>query len=153
MEQVSYSTRKINLSIYKETIERFLPFVFIRCSKYTNSNRLAEIIAVYTFITVYRLTELLDGYNIQALIEMMVDIVGEDLGKGSNTLNGLLLFKWEDDLFFAKRLAQMGIEECLNEMRRHKDFIARNFAPDQFDRITATVMDYLTKQIVAELKV
>jgi hypothetical protein len=69
-------TPKAVLSSYEETIEKYLPLVLIRCAKYTNSKRLAEIIAVYAFICTYRLIEQLDGYNMPVIIDWMVDIVG-----------------------------------------------------------------------------
>lgn len=105
---------KEGLSAYRETIYQFLPFVLIRCSKYTNSKHLAEVIAIYAFISVYRITELLDGYNMSMLIDWMVDIVGKDLGKGTNvSANGRLLFEREEALNAAKTIAELDTYECL----------------------------------------
>ena len=105
---------KVGLSAYMETIHQFLPFVLIRCSKYTNSKNLAEVIAVYTFISVYMLAEILDGYNMPVLIECMISIVGEDLDKGTNiSANGQLLFEREDVLNTAKTIAELDTYECL----------------------------------------
>ncbi|MGD0553203.1 MAG: hypothetical protein ABSB25_11240 [Sedimentisphaerales bacterium] len=145
MEQTSESTPETNLSTYRGIIERFLPFVLVRCSKYTNSKVLAEVIAIYAFICAYRLAEILDGANKMAiLIDNMVGVVGEDLSKGtSKSVNGKLLFKWEDDLRFAQRLAEMGMKECLDEIRRHPDLTARNFDLNQFESITESAMKYL----------
>jgi len=160
-----FSTAKINISQYHEIIKRYLSVVLIRCVRYTNSYRLAEVISIYVFICVYRLTELLDGYNLHKIIEMMVDIVGEDLApcrplrtrrkgsslsceqlKGFKPVNGRLLFKWEDDLLFAKQLSCLKIDECLDVISRHKDFITRNLDEALLNRITGTVMDYLLNQ-------
>jgi len=141
-------TAKEELSAYRETIYQFLPFVLVRCSKYTNSKGLAEVIAIYAFICAYRLAEILDGANkMIILIDNMVGVVGEDLRRGtSKSINGQLLFKWEDDLCFAQILAEMGTEECLEEIQRHQDLTARCFDLNQYERITAAVMEYLVEQ-------
>jgi len=105
---------KAELSAYRETIYQFLPFVFIKCSKYSNSKNLAEAIAIYTFISVYMLAEILDGYNMPVLIECMISIVGEDLDKGTNiSANGQLLFEREGVLNTAKTIAELDTYECL----------------------------------------
>lgn len=112
MERVSNLTPKVNLSTYRELIRALLPFVIIRCVKYTNSKRLAETIAVYSLVSSYlaRMQETKAGISI--IISCMTDVAGEDLGNG-NTLNGLLLFEREDALCAAKALAGLGMEESI----------------------------------------
>lgn len=113
MEQTSELTPETNLSTYRDIIERFLPFVLIRCTKYTNSKRLAETIAVYTFVASYYLARMQETKaGVPIIIGCMADVVGEDLGKG-NTLNGLLLFEREDALCAAKAIAGLDVEDCL----------------------------------------
>jgi hypothetical protein len=145
MEQTHHMpTAKVELSAYRKTIHQFLPFVLIKCSKFTNSKRLADVIAIYTFISVYRIAEILDGYNMPVLIESMIGIVGDDLNKGTNkSVNGQLLFKWEDDLHFAQRLSVMDMKECLGKISRNPELTARNFDLEQFERITEATMAFL----------
>lgn len=140
--------RKEKLSSYRGTIHKYLPFALVRCSKYTNSKRLAETVTIYAFICAYRLSEILDGANkMSILIDNMVGIIAEEFSKRKGIcVNGKLLFKWEDDLRFAKQLADMGTEECLDEIKRHPDLIARNIDLDQFERITVSVMEHLIEE-------
>ncbi|MFA5240322.1 MAG: hypothetical protein WC476_11545 [Phycisphaerae bacterium] len=113
MEQTSESTPGTSLSTYRDIIKRFLPFVLIRCTKYTNSKHLAETIAVYTFVSSYYLARMPENRAAMPIgIGCMTDVVGEDLGNG-NTLNGLLLFEREDALYAAKALAGLDIEESI----------------------------------------
>lgn len=140
---------------YRKTIEKYLPFVLIRCSKYTNSRRLAEIIALYVFICSYQLARILDGINtMEIIIDNMVGVIGEDLtspstplrtGKPGIPVNGQLLFKWDDDLGYARRLAEMDMEDCFNELQRNSDFTARCLDFNQFERITESVIENLIK--------
>lgn len=200
MERVSDLTPKVNLSTYRELINLFLPFVLIRCTRYTNSKRLAETIAVYTFVCAYYLTRI-PRYkdHLPEAIGCMADVVGDDLGDGPNTLNGRPLFEREDVLCAAKTLAGLGMEECLAtvlyyveklQLERVSQILGKSvdemlnivdkarsqflknlsglwlgktissegqipcsmasvnysFDLDQFNRITATVMDYLIQQ-------
>ncbi|MGB7582397.1 MAG: hypothetical protein WBL85_08135 [Sedimentisphaerales bacterium] len=112
MERVSNLTPKVNLSTYRELIRVLLPFVIVRCVKYTNSKRLAETIAVYSLVSSYlaRMQETKAGISI--IIGCMTETIGEDLGKG-NTLNGRLLFEREDALCAAKALAGLDLEESI----------------------------------------
>jgi len=137
---------KENLSYYRKTIEIYLPFVLIRCSKYTNSKRLAEVIAVYTFICAYLLYKIMDGANkMIVIIDNMVGVIGEDLGKtGDNQENGHLLFSQLNVLCAAKKLAEMDTKECLDEIQLHKG-ISQSFDRNQLVRIKTTVMNYLIK--------
>ena len=112
MERVSNLTPKVNLSTYRELINIFLPFVIIRCTRYTNSKRLAETIAVYSLVSSYlaRMQETKAGISI--VIGCMADVVGEDLAGGSN-VNGQLLFENIDAFCAAKALAGLDLEESI----------------------------------------
>lgn len=144
MKHVSSATVKITLSNYKWIIEKFLPFVLVRCVRYTNSKRIAETIAVYTFVASYYLARMPENKGLVAIvIGCMTDVVGEDLGNGPDTRNGTPLFKRQDDLRFAKGLAYLKIEQCLSAVSHYGDLIACNIEQALFERITATVMDYL----------
>lgn len=138
---------KENLSDYKNTIEKYLPFVLVRTTKYTNSRRLAEIIALYVFICSYQLAKILDGINkMVVIIDNMVGVVGEDLTKKPGTaVNGQLLFKWEDNLRFARRLAEMDTEDCSEELQRRQDFTSRCLDHNQLERITGSVIENLMR--------
>ena len=111
---------KINLSSYRKTIEKYLPSVLVKCTKYTNSKRLAEIIALYVFICSYQLAKILDGVNTMVIIiDNLVGVVGENLAKRTGTAaNGQLLFRWEDDFHYAQRLAEMEMEKCYKELQK-----------------------------------
>jgi hypothetical protein len=125
------STRKEKLSTYRTTIHQFLPFVLVRCSKYTNCKSLAETIATYSFICAYRLSEILDGANkIIILIDNMVGVIGEEFGQRRGIGDkGKLLFKWDDDLLFAKQLSETGTEECLTEIKKTSRFYSSKYRP------------------------
>ncbi len=137
---------KANLSSYRKTIEKYMPFVLIRCSKYTNSKRLAEVIAVYAFICSYLLVEILDGANkMVIIIDNFVGVIGEDLSNGTDSLvNGQLLFEQENIFYAAKKLAEMDIKECLDEIPLHNG-ISQSIDRNQLIRIKTTVMNYLLK--------
>jgi hypothetical protein len=135
--------KKVRLSDYRETIEKYLPVVLVKCTKYTNSKQLAEIIAVFTFVSAYRFAEILDGCNMPRIIEGMVDIVGRDLADDPHKIiNGQLLFEQTDALCAAKKLAEMDIKECL----AHTNYMYSPFDRSQFERIIASVMNYLAKE-------
>jgi len=141
-----FLTRGFNFSTYRRKIAKYLPFVLIRCSKYTNSYRLAEIIAIYAFICSYLLSQILDGVNETVIIDNMVGVVGEDLGKGADsTVNGQLLFEDDNILFAARELAEMDTKELLAKIRLRMDYLECFFDREQFQRINDTVMNYLSK--------
>jgi hypothetical protein len=131
------------LNDYEKTVRRYLPYVLVKCTKYTNRRRTAEYIAFYTFTGAYRLSVQLDGANkIPVLIDSMLTIAGPDFSDGPNKpVNGQLLFENKDALRAAKKLADMDMEECLSRM----DCVADSFDRLQLDRITEAVMDYLIK--------
>ncbi len=113
MERVSNLSPKGNLSTYRELIIALLPFVLIRCVKYTNSKRLAETIAVYTLVASYYLARMPETKTgILIIIGCTTETIGEELGNG-NTLNGLLLFEREDALCATKALAGLDLEESI----------------------------------------
>jgi len=137
---------KASPSSYRKTIGKYLPFVLIKCSKYTNSKQLAEIISVYTFISVYILAHILDGVNETVIIDNMVGVVGEDLSNGlDSSENGTPLFEDENILFAARELAEMNTKELLAKIRLRMDYLDCFFDREQFQRINDTVMNYLSK--------
>ena len=143
MEQTHSSpTAKVRIAAYKETIEKYLPAVIIKCTKYTNSKHLAEIIAIFTFICVYRLTESLDGYRIPVLIDSMVNIVGGDFADGSGKPIVDKLFDDGRTLQTAKAIDELDIEECMS----HVDFAGDVFGQNQLERITESIMRYVIKR-------
>jgi len=67
------------LSAYRHIIERYLRYVLIRCTGYTNDKAQVQRIAAYTLATACLLVDKLRGLGeLGSLIEMMVKIVGED---------------------------------------------------------------------------
>jgi hypothetical protein len=144
-ERELFSTRKEKLSSYRTTIHQFLPFVFIRCTKYTNSKCLAEIVAIYTFICAYRLAEVLDGANeIFVLIDIMVGVVGEDLGRRTGiSVNDQLLFEEQGALNAAKTITEFDTYECLCLVL----YYIENLDLDQIAEITDKAIDETTLMI------
>jgi len=136
---------KVSLSSYRKTIDKYLPFVLIRCVKYTNNKQLAEIISIYAFISAYLLCKTLDGANkIEILIDNMVGVVGEDLRKKPDSHeNGQLLFEDENVLFAAMNLAEMNTKELLAKIHLRMDYLECFFDRVQFDRINVAVIDFL----------
>jgi hypothetical protein len=64
---------------YRQTIERYLRYVLIRCAGYTNDKAQVQRIAAYTLVTACLLFDKLRGQAEPGpLVEMMVRIVGED---------------------------------------------------------------------------
>jgi hypothetical protein len=56
MKQTHLSPReKVTLDAYREIVGKYLPAVLIKCTKYTNSKQLAEIITRFTFTGTYHL--------------------------------------------------------------------------------------------------
>ncbi len=191
---------KMNLSTYRELIERFLSFVLIKCACYTNSKRLAETIAVYIFASVYYTLERLDSPNqIPQAINTMADVVGKDLAAGADKpVNGELLFE-ANALRSARALNELEMEEALviilyyveklslaqiasitggttgriieildrgqklfieslarfqpprtrflvDEVRLRIDYIVGSFDRDHFEKVIASVMNYLIRR-------
>ena len=144
---------EINLSAFRRTIEKYLPAVLVKCTKYTNSKRLAEIITLYVFICSYQLAKILDGINTMAvIIDNLVGVIGEDLtnpstalrtGKPGTPCNGQPLFKWDDDLRFARQLAEMEMENCYEELQNNADFTVRCLDFSQFERLIESVIENL----------
>jgi hypothetical protein len=143
MEQINHTlTRKTNLSTYRKIVEKYLPAVIIKCSKFTNSKHSAEIITIYTFLCVYRLTELLDDYRIPVLINAMFNIVGEDFADGSGKTVGDKLFEQEETLSAAKFLSELDTDECISRA----DWVGDIVGQSELGRITKSIMRYLIKQ-------
>jgi hypothetical protein len=64
---------------YRHIIERYLRYVLIRCTGYTNNKAQVQRIAAYTLATACLLFDKLRGLGqLGSLVEMMVKIVGED---------------------------------------------------------------------------
>jgi len=67
------------LTAYRHIIERYLRYVLIRCTGYTNNKAQVQRIAAYTLVTACLLFDKLRGRaELGSLVEMMVRIVGED---------------------------------------------------------------------------
>ena len=67
------------LSAYRHIIERYLRYVLIRCTGYTNNKAQVQRIAAYTLATACLLFDKLRGpADVGSLVERMVKIVGED---------------------------------------------------------------------------
>lgn len=74
----------IKLVDYQRIIEKYLPYVFTKCSRYTRSEQVAGNIAVYVFVCVYYMAEKLDDPAlIPVAIETMIEVVGSDLSDGT----------------------------------------------------------------------
>jgi hypothetical protein len=67
------------LNAYRHIIERYLRYVLIRCTGYTNDKTQVQRIAAYALVTVCLLFEKLRRVgDLGSLVELMVKIVGED---------------------------------------------------------------------------
>jgi hypothetical protein len=67
------------LAAYRHIIERYLRYVLIRCTGYTNNKAQVQRIAAYTLATACLLFDKLRGpAEVGSLVERMVKIVGED---------------------------------------------------------------------------
>jgi hypothetical protein len=75
-QQADEQTR---LTAYRHIIQRYLRYVLIRCTGYTNDKAQAQRMAVYALVTACLLFDKLRGLGeLGSLVEMMVKIVGED---------------------------------------------------------------------------
>jgi hypothetical protein len=75
-----------SIAQYRRIMKEFLPYVLIRCTKYTSSKRLAEIIAVYVFASAYYrylVGRMKSREEITRVLGMMVEIVGSNLSDGT----------------------------------------------------------------------
>jgi len=64
---------------YRQTIERYLRYVLIRCAGYTNNKAQVQRIAAYTLAMACLLLDKLRGQaELGSVVEMMIRIVGED---------------------------------------------------------------------------
>jgi len=67
------------LSAYRHIIQRYLRYVLIRCTGYTNDKAQAQRMAVYALVTACLLFDKLRGLGqLGSLVEMMVKIAAED---------------------------------------------------------------------------
>ena len=70
---------QVRLSAYGHIIHRYLRYVLIRCTGYTNDKAQAQRMAVYALVTACLLFDKLRGLGeLGSLVELMVKIVGED---------------------------------------------------------------------------
>ncbi len=70
---------KVRLTAYRHIIERYLRYVLIRCTGYTNDKAQAQRIAIYALVTACLLFDKLRGLGqLGSLVEMMVKIAAED---------------------------------------------------------------------------
>jgi len=142
MERDGVLEQREKLCAYEKTVRKYLPYVLIKCARYTNSKRLAEIIAICTFASVYRLTEQSGSSNkMPTAIESMLAIVGPDFTDRPGNPVGDKLFEEEGALRAARALSELDIGECLSRM----DGIADGLDRSQLERITVTVMSCLGK--------
>ncbi len=67
------------LTVYRHIIGRYLRYVLIRCTGYTNDKGQAQRMAVYALVTACLLFDKLRGLGqLGSLVEMMVKIAAED---------------------------------------------------------------------------
>ena len=99
----------IKLVDYQRIIEKYLPYVLTKCSRYTRSKQVAGTIAAYVFVCVYYMAERLNGPGrIPIAIETMIEVVGSDLSDGKGCEDG------ESSLIFDREQSE-GIVETVME--------------------------------------
>lgn len=77
-----YSVEDVTLWLYEWIIGFYTPYILIRSAKFTNSKTQAERIAVYGLVTTCLLAvELKRLGQVGLLVDVMVDVVGEDLAR------------------------------------------------------------------------
>ena len=70
---------KVRLIAYRHIIQRYLRYVLIRCTGYTNDKAQVQRMAVYALVTACLLFDKLRGLGeLGSLVEMMVKIAAED---------------------------------------------------------------------------
>jgi len=70
---------KVRLTAYRHIIQRYLRYVLIRCTGYTNDKAQAQRMAVYALVTACLLFDKLRRLGqLGSLVEMMVKIAAED---------------------------------------------------------------------------
>jgi hypothetical protein len=121
MKRDSLLIPKANLSAYKKFIEKYLPYVLAKCSEHTSKRHLSEIIAIYVFAAAYHLISrdglikrLDDSERMHAVLDSVFYIVGKDFADP---------------------------EGC---SPADKSIMSGGFNGGKLERITCTVMDYLS---------
>ena len=94
--QAQSADEQTRLTVHKQTIDRYLRYILIRCTAYTNDRTLAERIAVYTLITTCLLSDKLRRIgDLGVVMDTMVHMIGEDQVENLKTGNSNL--KTEED--------------------------------------------------------
>jgi hypothetical protein len=93
--RVQGADEQVRLTAYGHIIHRYLRYVLIRCTGYTNDKAQVQRMAVYALVTACLLFDKLSRLGeLGGLVEMMVKIVGEDptpelrVGDGAERANG-----------------------------------------------------------------
>jgi len=77
--RIQQADEKVRLTAYGHIIHRYLRYVLIRCTGYTNDKSQVQRMAVYALVTACLLFDKLTRLGqLGSLVEMMVKIVGED---------------------------------------------------------------------------
>jgi len=80
MRRVRHGVNGARLPLYEWIIERYAPYVLVRCAGFTNSRRQAQEIGVYTLITTCLLAGELDHLGrLGILVDFMADLIGPDM--------------------------------------------------------------------------
>jgi hypothetical protein len=77
--RIQQADEQVRLTAYGHIIHRYLRYVLIRCTGYTNDKSQVQRMAVYALVTACLLLDKLRQLGeLGSLVEMMVKIVGED---------------------------------------------------------------------------
>jgi len=83
MRRVRQGLDRAELAACERIIELYVPYILVRCARYTNRRRQAEQIGVYTLVTTCLLASRLDRVRqLGVLVDVMLDVVGPDVVSG-----------------------------------------------------------------------
>ena len=113
MRRVRHGVDRARFTLYEWIIERYAPYVLVRCAGFTNRRRQAQEIGMYTLATTCVLAGELDHLApLGILVDIMVDVIGPDI-----------MFRrdppapWDDELLIADERMR-DLADALNLLAR-----------------------------------
>lgn len=146
----------LELLLYGHIIKYYMRYVLLRSAKYTNRTSEAASIAVYTLLTTCALVRnLRHTWQLAGLVDLMIDIIGQDITKNKSRKNPEATCRKSAILLPDEGMRELvkGLN-MLDEFSRHVLVLyhVETMSPKALSRIYATSVGDIRSQIQAAEK-
>jgi DNA-directed RNA polymerase specialized sigma24 family protein len=83
MRRILQGGERAQVGIYERMIQLYVPYVLVRCARYTNRRRQAQQIGVYSLITTCLVADrLAHVVRVGRVVDLVTDVIGPDVVSG-----------------------------------------------------------------------